>query len=157
MDVNLTAFAEALPPGSRVCLDTALLIYHLEDVAPYAALTASLLTRLGEGELIGLVSTVTVTELLAKPFSLSDPRKATDAEHFLETLPNCAIHPVTYETARTAAQLRARSGLRTPDALIAATALGGGATHLVTNDPVLRRVFSGGVNVVVLDDYLIRN
>lgn len=153
MEVNLDAFAERFPPACRVCLDTAPLIYHLEDVAPYAGLTARLLERLSEGEASGILSTVTATELLTKPLSLPDPKKAALAENFLLTLPNCSLLPVTYEVAGEAARLRAHLDLRTPDAIIAATALQGGATHLLTNDPAFRRLASPGLAVVILDDF----
>lgn len=153
MAVRGPSFREALPPACRVCLDTSPLIYHLEDVEPYAALTTDLVTRLSEGDLTGFLSTVTVAELLAKPFACPEAERVSLAENFLLTLPNCSFVPVTYRVAREAARLRARYGLRTPDAIVAATALEGGATHLVTNDAVFRRIASPGLAVVLLDDF----
>lgn len=143
---------EDFPPACRLCLDTSPLIYHLEDVEPYASLTAQLLIRLGEGDLTGLLSVVTVTELLAKPFTDPEERRAALAEQFLLTLPNCSLVPVTYRIAKEAARLRALHGLRTPDALVAATALEEGASHLVTNDAVFRRIASDQLKVILLDD-----
>jgi predicted nucleic acid-binding protein len=46
------------------------------------------------------------------------------------------------------AQLRAGIGLRTPDAIHAASALSSNCTHLITNDPVFRQV--QGLTVVIL-------
>ncbi len=136
------SFREVLPSSSRVCLDTSPLICHLEGVESYATLTTELFMRFGEGELTGFLSTITVAELLVKPFASSKPVKASLAESFLLTLPNCTIAPVTYQLAREAAHLRARYGLRMPDAIVAATALEAGATHLLTNDTVFRRIAS---------------
>jgi len=48
--------------------------------------------------------------------------------------------------------LRASSGLKTPDAIHAASALVAGCTHLITNDPAFRRV--PNLVVVVLSDLI---
>jgi len=51
-----------------------------------------------------------------------------------------------------AAAMRARYGLRTPDALQAATAICSRATLLVSNDRAFRRV--EGIRSLLLDDIL---
>jgi len=48
--------------------------------------------------------------------------------------------PVTIDVADLAARLRAEHQLKTPDAIVAATAIRSGATALVTNDAVFERV-----------------
>jgi predicted nucleic acid-binding protein len=58
--------------------------------------------------------------------------------------------PITRHILEAAAQLRATTGLKTPDAIHAATALHGGCTLFVTNDPAFRRVPQ--LNVAVLGD-----
>jgi len=151
--VALARFDAALPSGCHICLDTAVLIYHLEHVQPYSDLTVRLVERLAGGDATAVVSTVTVTELLTAPFREAEPDAADAAEGFLASLPGCEIRPVSYEVARTAARIRARTGLRTPDALVAATARDAGATHLLTNDEGLRRLGADGAPVVVLGDY----
>jgi predicted nucleic acid-binding protein len=56
--------------------------------------------------------------------------------------------------AKEAARLRATYGIRTPDALLVATALGEKAEAFLTNDTDLRRLKAEGIAVVVLDDYV---
>jgi len=51
-----------------------------------------------------------------------------------------------------APEIRARWNLRTPDAIIAASALEAGCTHLITNDPPFQRV--EGLNVLLLDKFI---
>ena len=51
-----------------------------------------------------------------------------------------------------AARLRAETGLKTPDALHAATALRAGCALFITNDADFRRV--PGLPIIVLDDLL---
>ncbi len=61
--------------------------------------------------------------------------------------------PLTQEILREAARLRAEiAGLRTPDALHAATALVAGCTLFLTNDTGFRRV--PGLPLTLLDDVL---
>ena len=60
--------------------------------------------------------------------------------------------PATLATWQDAARIRAETGLATPDALHAATALRAGCTAFVTNDTDFRRV--DDLPVVVLDDLL---
>ena len=58
--------------------------------------------------------------------------------------------PATLATWEDAARIRAETGLATPDALHAATALRAGCAAFITNDTDFRRV--EGLPVVVLDD-----
>jgi predicted nucleic acid-binding protein len=51
-----------------------------------------------------------------------------------------------------AAILRAGRGLKTPDAIHAASALVAGCTQFITNDPAFRRLAQ--LNVVVLNDLI---
>jgi len=64
---------------------------------------------------------------------------------------------VTYEISHAiserAALLRAKHGLKTPDAIQLATATHHKADYFLTNDPALKKV--KGVKVLVLDDYLL--
>ena len=59
----------------------------------------------------------------------------------------------SYQVFADAARLRAETGLKTSDAIHAATAFRAGCTLFITNDTDFRRV--QGLPVVVLDDLLI--
>ena len=63
-----------------------------------------------------------------------------------------SLIPATRELWEDAARIRADTGLKTPDALHAATALSIGCTLFITNDTDFRRV--EGLPIVVLDDLL---
>ena len=52
----------------------------------------------------------------------------------LRSFPNLAIEPVTFEIAREAARIRAATAIRTPDALILATATVIGSEIVIAND-----------------------
>ena len=59
---------------------------------------------------------------------------------------------ITIDLLRDAAQLRADTNLKTPDAIHAATALAKGCVQFITNDPAFRRV--SGLNIVVLSELI---
>lgn len=144
----------ALAEHSRVGLDSSVLIYHLEGLIPYAALTEAVIAELARGALTAVISTISVTELLVKPFADRTDDKVRICEAFLERLPNTHFVPPSVSIAKGAARLRAVHKLRTPDALLIATALEEGATAFLTNDARLKRVEEEGISVLVLRDYV---
>ena len=81
-----------------------------------------------------------MAELLVQPYRAADQQQADEFYVLLSTYPNLEWIAPNLEIADRAAQLRAIHGLRTPDALHAATAIHAGATGFVTNDPVFERV-----------------
>lgn len=153
MTADLPRFRTELGRLGTVVLDTNVLIYHLEGLVQYTDLTAALVASLAEGDLEGIVSTVTLAELLAGPYRDGEPEKADAARSFVEGLPNTRLGDVTPEIADRAAWLRPR-GFRMPDALILATAMVHSADAVVTNDPDLRHRIRGLPGPIVLDDFL---
>ena len=75
------------------------------------------------------------------------------AEGFLGHFADLDLIDVDYAIAREAARIRATSDLRMPDALILATAMGGGIDRLCTNDGRLAAAAAGhGLDAIVLRD-----
>ena len=98
-----------------------------------------------------VTSTLSVSELLVRPYAEKHPDRAAALRHALETLPGLSILAVTAEIADAAARLRAGSGMRLPDAIQLATARAGGAEAFLTND----RSLAGSdrpLPVLVLDE-----
>jgi predicted nucleic acid-binding protein len=137
---------------SRIALDTSVFIYQLQANAKYVGLTDEIFVWLQRSKSQGVTSTVTMTELLVQPYRERSQQQADEIYGLLSTFPNLAWIAPSLEIADTAARLRAEHGLRTPDALQAATAIGSSATALVTNDATFRRV--PGLQIIVLDDLL---
>jgi predicted nucleic acid-binding protein len=75
-------------------------------------------------------------------------------ERFPFSLPNSESVPPGYPTAREAARLRSRCRLRTPDPLLAATALKEQGDSFITNDVRLRPLTREGLRILIPDDYL---
>ncbi len=90
-----------------------------------------------------------MTELLVVAYREGDAQLVDDFNGLLSTYPNLDWIPPGLEIADLAARIRALHGLKTPDALQAATAIEAQATALVTNDKVFERV--GDFETLVLD------
>jgi len=99
-----------------------------------------------------VTSTITMLELLVRPYRLADIDRVNRFYAVLATFPHLEWLAPTLTIADLGARLRAEYNLKTPDALQAATALTGGATSFISNDPAFRRV--AGLEVIVLDDLL---
>lgn len=120
-----------LQEGDLVVVDTAPLIYILEDHPRFAPLFQGLFETADRGHLQVAVSAISVAELLVGPFKEG---KDALAKRYEKALANFELIAVSTEIAVTAARLRVSTGLRLPDALQAATALEIGAAALVTHD-----------------------
>jgi predicted nucleic acid-binding protein len=120
-----------LTEGDLVVVDTAPLIYLLEDHPRFAAQFVALFEAAEQGRITIAISTITVAELLVGPLKLGQDALA---KRYEKALGAFDVIPVSLEIASTAARLRASTGLRLPDALQAATALETGAAALVTHD-----------------------
>lgn len=99
-----------------------------------------------------ITSTLTLTEVLVQPYRVRDWQRADRIYAALRNYPHLEWLTPTLEIADRAASIRAEHSLKTPDAVLAATAQVAGATALITNDPVFRRVPS--LNVLLLDEML---
>ena len=87
-----------------------------------------------------LVSTIIMTELLVHPYREADERRVDEFYVWLSTYPNLEWVAPSLEIADLAARIRGAHGLKTPDAILAATAVSTSATALITNDEVFARV-----------------
>ena len=138
-----------LPPNGPVYLDANGFIYSVERVEPYRTSLEPMWQQARAGQLDVASSDITVLETLVKPLREGDEvvemllRSMFDAHEV-------SLIPATRELWEDAARIRADTGLKTPDALHAATALSAGCTLFITNDTDFRRV--DGLPVVVLDD-----
>ena len=125
----------------KIALDTNVIIYFLEGVEPPASKVEKILDTIIKGKNEGLVSTITIAEVLTGFYIAGDKVKADKAKKLLKdlTLNSFKIVPVTFEIADLAANLRAKRGGRLPDALIVATALNQEANCIYSQDKDLQR------------------
>ncbi|MGA9624512.1 MAG: PIN domain-containing protein [Bryobacteraceae bacterium] len=135
-----------------IAIDTNVFIYALEANPRYAALADHIFSWLEQAGHRGVTSTITMMELLVQPYRAGDEQRVNEFYGLLATYPNLDWIAPDLEIADMAARIRATYGLRTPDAMQAATAVRSQVTGLVTNDPVFDRVDS--LETLVLDRVL---
>jgi len=125
----------------KAALDTNILIYFLEGIEPQASKVEVILGRFMKAQDEGIISTVTVAEVLTGFYIAGDTNKASKVKKLLNdlTLNSFKIVPVNFEIADLAASLRAKRGGRLPDALIVSTALSQAADCVYSQDKDLQR------------------
>ncbi len=146
------ALERFLTRGRVIGLDTNVFIYQLEANPKYQASTHHVFKWLAEGKGRAVTSTITLTELLVPSYRAKDVEKVNELYALLSTFPNLTWVPADTVVCDVAAKVRGEHGLRTPDAIQAATALATGATGFIANDPVFRRI--PGMDAMILDDLI---
>ncbi len=141
-----------LPQQARVYLDTVILIYSVEAQPHYRQLLYPLWRKISAGDLTAFTSALALLEVLVVPLRNQDRTLVADYETLLLNS-DLQLFPVDTTTLRQAAQLRAATSLRTPDAIHAAAALQAQCTHFLTNDRRFQQV-TALPNVMLLDHYL---
>jgi len=144
--------APAVENGQTVLLDTMALIYFLEGHERYGPVAESILRRIERGDLLGVMSSLVFAELLVPLYRAGDRQAAAGLVSRLSSFSNLRVHDTDAETAVMAARLRAGYGLRTPDAIHAATAMMARADGILTNDRQLRRLEETGLKVWLFDE-----
>ena len=135
----------------RLFLDTAPVIYLVENNPMYRQRVQAVFELVDAGSIEVVTSPITLSECLVHPFRLQQTEAVDQFRELLVSGPNVTFVVIDQFIAEKAAQLRAQFNLTLPDALQAATALLAGCDAILTNDPVIKRVTE--LNVLVLDDW----
>jgi predicted nucleic acid-binding protein len=134
----------------RLFLDTAPLIYYVEEHPRYITGVDIIFASLDAGDFEAITSPVTLAECLIIPYRDSDVRLQ---QAFLDLVFN-GVHThfveIDREIGALAAQLRACYNLGLPDAFQCAVALHSGCDAFLTNDISLKRVTE--LRVIVLEE-----
>jgi len=139
-----------LPPSGIVYVDANSAIYSVEKIEPYNSLLLSMWQGAQAGDFRIVSSELLLLETLVKPLRTADAVLEASFRALLLSSHELRLIPITISILDSAAHLRAATGLKTPDAIHAATALAVGCDLFVTNDRDLTRV--PGLAIALLDD-----
>jgi predicted nucleic acid-binding protein len=142
--------SERLNGVRRIFLDTAPVVYFVEENPHHATRAQGIFERLDGGELSAVASPVTLAECLVLPYRSGNREVAEAFTRLLANSESVSFRPIDWQVADKAADLRARYHLTLTDALQVAVALLSGCDAFLTNDATLKRV--KGLNVIVLDE-----
>ncbi len=140
-----------LPASGVVYIDTAPVIYTVEQHLDYFALLEPLWAASESGQIQVVSSELILLEALTGALKRNNLQLVADYERVL-TASEMNLIPVSAALLRDAAGLRASINLKTPDAIHAACALASGCVQLITNDKDLKRVKA--LNVIVLSEVI---
>lgn len=140
----------ALQSTRRLYVDTAPLIYWIEEHSDYITKMDRIIHVIETSPLQAVTSVLTLTEVMVQPLKRDNTDLAQEYQNILVSRDDYTLLSVTAELAISAGAIRARYSLRTPDAIHVASALATDCDAILTNDSDLRRVED--LNVLVLDD-----
>lgn len=136
--------------GQLVGLDTAPLIYFIEENPTYINMMDAFFEAMERGEFRVVTSVITLLEVLVYPLRQLDRTLADRYRNILSFSPSLRTVEVSREIAEKAAELRSIYNLQTPDSIQMATAIVNRASFFLTNDVRLPSI--SGLQVLVWED-----
>jgi predicted nucleic acid-binding protein len=137
--------------SGRTAVDTAIFIYFIEEDPRFLPLIEPLFGEADAGARELVTSALTLLEVLVIPYRAGDRLLADRYEQLLTRGRGIRVIDLSRDQLRDAAQLRAATGVKTPDALQLVAAIGSGCRTFVTNDRRIPKI--PGTRVLQLADY----
>jgi predicted nucleic acid-binding protein len=137
--------------GRMVGIDTAIFIYFIEEHPQFLPLIDPLFEAADAGSRELVTSALTLLEVLVVPYRAGNRVLADRYEALLTRSRGIRVIDLDRNQLRAAAQLRATTAVKTPDALQMVAALAAGAKTFLTNDRRLPVI--PGLRVVQLESY----
>jgi len=138
--------------GQRICLDTAPIIYFIEEHETYRNIVRPVFVEIDSGNIEAITSTITLLEVLVHPLRTGNETLAEKYREILLSSAGLITSEISHEISEMASRLREKYSIRTPDAIQIAVGIQHGAANFLTNDPNLRKVSE--IKILILGDYL---
>ena len=138
--------------AGNVGVDTAVFIYFIEEHPQFLPAIVPLFQEADQGRRALVTSALTLLEVLVVPYRAGNGLLADRYEALLTRSRGIRLVDLSHDQLRAAAQLRAATGVKAPDALQLVAAISGGCTTFLTNDRRLPPV--PGLRVVELASYV---
>jgi len=134
-----------------VAVDTAIFIYFIEENPRFLPLIQPLFEEADGGNRQLVTSALTLLEVLVVPYRAGNRSLADRYEALLTSGRDVSLVDLTTDQLHAAAQIRAATGIKTPDALQLAAAVTAGCRAFVTNDRRLPSI--PGLRILQLGAY----
>jgi predicted nucleic acid-binding protein len=138
--------------NKKVFLDTAPLIYYIEENQQYSKILDPLFFTNSKGKFLFQTSVITLLEVLVLPLRQKELQLVEQYQNILCNSPTIEIFDLNVEITIIAAGYRAKYGLKTPDSIQMATAIYSSADYFLTNDIRLKAVKE--IEVLILDELI---
>ena len=138
--------------NKKIFLDTAPLIYYIEENQHYLKILEKLFSENSKGKFLFHTSVITLLEVLVLPMRKKEHQIVEQYQNILCNSPTIEIFDLNIEITISAAGYRAKYGLKTPDSIQVATAVCSSADYFLTNDIRLRAVKE--IEVLILDELI---
>jgi len=135
-----------------VGVDTPVFIYFIEEHYQFLPLLEPFFIEVNEGRREIITSALTLLEVLVVPYRSGNHLLAERYEALLTRSRGVRVAEISRDHLRAAAQLRATTGVKTPDALQLAAAMAAGCSSFLTNDRDLPTI--PGLRILQLASYL---
>ncbi len=136
--------------GKKVYLDASVFIYAVDAYEKYLEVATEILLAIQEGHIKGVTSELSLTETLTHP--KRDNNKSLERTYLqlLQSRPNFSLLPISRAHLIRAAEIRARSSAKTPDAIHVAAGESFDCDVFITNDK--KWVGFTSSEILLLDD-----
>ncbi len=124
--------------GKVVAVDSPAIIYYVEENPTFLPMVRPFFEAVRRGEISVITSAITMTEVLVHPLKRGKTSLVDEFRNLFLNVRHVQTISVSPEIAEVAAKLRADHGIRTPDAIHAATAIQCNADFFLTNDDQLK-------------------
>lgn len=138
--------------GDCIYLDTNVWIYAVESYPAFIKELIALFQSIDQGNQVAITSELSLAEVLVKPLQEQNEIRQEAYKRAIVNRNNVFVVPVLRELLIDAAQIRADTGLKLPDAIHVATSVRSQCTTFLTNDGRLKRL--GNLNVVLLSEVI---
>lgn len=127
---------EAMVTGQTLLIDSNIIIYLTDSVAPYANLAKLIFEKIETGQARAIVSMLSIAEVMQGPIRMARYKLAQEVKDYLVNFPNCHCQEITHRVLDKFGNDKriAWNRLRTADGLIIASGLAAGADLFVSND-----------------------
>ncbi len=136
--------------GKLIGVDTSIFIYFIEENPYYVRPLKVFFQKNKEGENKIVTSTITLLELLVKPLKQSRDDLVDEYKKIFEESESIELINLTPEISEISAKIRAKNGIRIPDAVQIGTSIYSNADFFLTNDKRLKSIED--ISIVILDD-----